>query len=126
MTDNIVLKNIADLIKSNNITPNKLLVSCNLQGNAYTKWKSGVAKPSLDALIKIANYFHVSLDYLVGRETSLLNTNSITTTPNANQTVNYDAPADWDKLDEIQRSRVNGIIQGMLMTDIHEKTRKSN
>ena len=30
-------------------------------------WRNGKYKPGTDALIKIADYFNVSLDYLVGR-----------------------------------------------------------
>lgn len=33
--------------------------------SAFTDWKTGKTKPTLDIVIKFANYFHVSLDYLV-------------------------------------------------------------
>ena len=31
-------------------------------------WETGSREPDLDALIKISNYFEVSVDYLLGRE----------------------------------------------------------
>ena len=31
-------------------------------------WETGSREPDLDALVKIAHYFNVSVDYLLGRE----------------------------------------------------------
>ena len=33
----------------------------------YQDWEYGKIKPTFDALISLADYFNVSLDYLVGR-----------------------------------------------------------
>ena len=38
-----------------------------LTRGSITNWRLGKAKPSADALSKIADYFHVSVDYLLGR-----------------------------------------------------------
>ena len=46
------------------ITP--LLQKINISTGNISKWKNGVL-PQGETLIKIANYFNVSLDYLVGR-----------------------------------------------------------
>lgn len=59
---------ILDLIKKSGITNNKLLSDLNLPSSAITEWKKGKAKPSVDALMKIADYFDCSVDYLLGRE----------------------------------------------------------
>ncbi len=106
MDENIILQRISSLMSKNNITPNRLLVSCNVQSNAYTKWKSGIAKPSLDALIKIANYFNVSLDYLVGR------------TINENSTISNNATINpifnrISQLSELQQIQVMAYIDGL-------------
>ena len=34
---------------------------------SMSDWKRGRSKPGMDSLIKIAKYFDVSIDYLVGR-----------------------------------------------------------
>lgn len=33
-----------------------------------SNWKSGYTDPNLEDLVKLANYFDVSIDYLLGRE----------------------------------------------------------
>lgn len=40
---------------------------CGLPSDAIRRYERGEAKPSMDALIKLADYFEVSLDYLTGR-----------------------------------------------------------
>ncbi|MDE6956111.1 MAG: helix-turn-helix domain-containing protein, partial [Oscillospiraceae bacterium] len=40
-----------------------------LTRQAVQKWEAGTSRPDMDNLVALANYFHVSLDYLVtGRE----------------------------------------------------------
>ena len=39
---------------------------CGLNHSAVTEWKKGKAKPSTEAVAKIARYFNVSADYLLG------------------------------------------------------------
>ena len=104
--ENSILEKINELIKHYNITPNKLLVSCGLQSNAFTKWKNGIAKPSLDALIKIANYFNVSIDYLVGRE--VLNNQDISNNATISPVFNR-----FCKLTEIQQAKVMAYMDGL-------------
>jgi len=58
---------IIHLMKEKNITAYQLTLACGLSNSAVTDWKSGKAKPSADALSKIADYFNVSVDYLLNR-----------------------------------------------------------
>lgn len=40
---------------------------CGLSPDAVRRYERGEAKPTMEALIAIADYFCVSIDYLVGR-----------------------------------------------------------
>ena len=63
-----VVQKIKELINNNGITSNKLLTSCGLSPSTLDHWSIGKGQISLISLIKIAGYFGVSLDYLVGRD----------------------------------------------------------
>ena len=55
------------LISEKGISANRLSLDLRLSNSAITDWKKGRAKPSTDAINKIADYFDVSTDYLLGR-----------------------------------------------------------
>ena len=61
---NIVEKIIA-LCGEHHVTKTMLEKECGLSQNSINKWAT--SKPSADALTKIADYFNVSVDYLLGR-----------------------------------------------------------
>ena len=46
----------------------KLATAISMSQQAVAKWESGGASPDPDMLSKIADYFNVSTDYLLGRE----------------------------------------------------------
>lgn len=62
------IEKIDILIINSNRSASSIFKELQIPHNALTEWKKGKAKPSVDALVKIADYFNVSLDYLVGRE----------------------------------------------------------
>ena len=63
------IKIIDQLLKKNDISDAFLIKECLLNHSALYHWRKGVARPTFDALVKIADYFKVSLDYLCDRET---------------------------------------------------------
>lgn len=40
---------------------------CGLPDSSIRRYERGEVKPNIDSLVAIADYFHVSIDYLVGR-----------------------------------------------------------
>ena len=55
------------LIEKNGITKNKLLLDLQLGKNSFVNWESRGTIPTGDTISKIADYFQVSADYLLGR-----------------------------------------------------------
>lgn len=59
------IKNLADNQK---ISLQKVAIDIGLSENAIYGWKT--RKPKGEDLAKVADYFHVSVDYLLGRDTT--------------------------------------------------------
>ena len=65
-----MIEKITELQKTHSVSDATLCKECELNHSAPYHWRKGVAKPTTDALIKIADYFNVSIDYLCGRSTT--------------------------------------------------------
>lgn len=57
---------LLDLMQFNNLSIHKLAADIAVQRKSIINWVEGRNYPRYDALIKLANYFKVSTDYLVG------------------------------------------------------------
>lgn len=64
-TKGIVAKNIAALRQSREMTQMELADKLNYSDKAISKWERGESLPDIAVLIKVADLFEVSLDYLV-------------------------------------------------------------
>lgn len=51
-----------------NVKQQDLAILLDITRQSYSRYELGIAEPNIESLIKLANYFDVSLDYLVGRE----------------------------------------------------------
>lgn len=59
---------LKELIKENGITQTQITKELLLSKNQIHYWIKGRCEPSIDDLIKLANYLNVCIDYLVGRK----------------------------------------------------------
>jgi len=55
------------LLEEKEMTAYRLAKEVSLPTSQLSQWKSGKVKPSLEAVRLIADYFNVSIDYLLGR-----------------------------------------------------------
>ena len=53
------------LMEEKNMKPAQTARELGISASAFTDWKTGKTKPTLDITVRFADYFHVSLDYLV-------------------------------------------------------------
>ena len=63
----IFLQHLDELLRERSMTRNQLLRELGLGKNAFLNWKTQNTLPHGTTLVKIADYFDVSLDWLVGR-----------------------------------------------------------
>jgi len=61
-----ISQKIFDLLKQRNITAYRLSKDCDIPETTISHWKSGRQTPSTQAIIKLAKYFDVTSDYLIG------------------------------------------------------------
>lgn len=64
---NIIGKNLKSLRKEYEITQVTLCKATNIEQSTLAGYETGKNTPKLDILLSLANYFNVTLDYLVGR-----------------------------------------------------------
>ena len=65
-----VLTNILTLLKEQNKKQIDLTTYLGLSKNVFTEWKSNRASSYMKYLPQIAEFFDVSVDYLIGKESS--------------------------------------------------------
>ena len=59
---------LKELRLEKDLTQLQLSIATGLTQSCIAKWENGDRVPSIDAFIKLADYFDCSIDYLVGRE----------------------------------------------------------
>ena len=58
---------IKELRRQQHITQLKMAMDLHMSQNMISRYENGEREPGVAELIRIADYFHVSIDYLVGR-----------------------------------------------------------
>ncbi|MBE5969225.1 MAG: helix-turn-helix transcriptional regulator [Lachnospiraceae bacterium] len=58
---------LKELRKNKHLSQVRLAIELCIPQNSISRFESGVRKPDYDTLIQLADYFNVSIDYLVGR-----------------------------------------------------------
>ena len=64
------IEKIESLLKERNIRKKDFLIELNLNKNSFSAWKARGTVPNGTVLQKIADYFGVSVDYLLGKSTN--------------------------------------------------------
>ena len=58
---------LKELRKSKGISQLKMAIDLNTNQNTISRYETGEREPGINELIKIADYFNVSIDYLLER-----------------------------------------------------------
>ncbi len=58
---------LKEIRKSKKISQLKLAIDINMNQNTISRYETGEREPGINELIKIADYFNVSIDYLLER-----------------------------------------------------------
>ena len=63
----VILVRLKELRKARRITQLKLAMDLNLTQNTASRYETGEREPGIAELVRIADYFHISVDYLLER-----------------------------------------------------------
>lgn len=63
----LVAERIRELMKESGLNQVRLAANIGLKQNTISAWLLGKKEPCIQSLWLLADYFHVSIDYLVGR-----------------------------------------------------------
>ena len=58
-------KKFEELVSKNSSTPYAVSKATGIPCSTFSDWKSGKSKPKIEKLLKIADYFGVSIDYFL-------------------------------------------------------------
>lgn len=63
-----IVENIKQLMKSENLTQMQLASKIYVGQSTISEWLTGKNEPSIESLWKLADFFDVSVDFLIGRK----------------------------------------------------------
>lgn len=63
----IFQERLIELRKSSNLTQRQLASYLGISQPSYVRYENGSAEPTFEKLVMLADYFEVSIDYLLGR-----------------------------------------------------------
>lgn len=63
-----IVDRLIGLMDERNLKPAQMTRELGISGSSFTDWKKGKGSPSLEIVVKFADYFNVSLDYIVRGE----------------------------------------------------------
>ena len=63
----IITERLKSLRKQRGVTQKTIATGVGVTTNSLQRFESGLVKPKLDTVVALADFFNVSLDYLVGR-----------------------------------------------------------
>ena len=64
----VFIKNLTEQRKLNGLTQRQVAGYLGMSQPSYIRYENGSAEPTLENLVKLADLFDVSVDYLLGRK----------------------------------------------------------
>ena len=99
---------IKKLRKESNMTQGQLSIKIGTDAKLISKYENNINLPTTETLIKIAEYFNVSLDYLVKSES-----NSMATTPIRDKDLLRQFE-ELDRMSDEEKAHIKYVIQSVL------------
>lgn len=96
-----------EIRKENNLSQQEIAKILEIDQKTYSNYENNKTEPTISSIIKMADYFDVSLDYLVGRQ---YNNNIGHITTDENELI-----CDYRKLNQINKIKILSELKGFLI-----------
>ena len=100
---------LRELREAKHMNQQKLAMELNVTQAAISKYELGLSEPDISMLKNIADYFHVSVDYLIGFSDS-----PIRVSKSDLPTDEAHILSDYRRLNSIQKGKLQAYLQGLL------------
>lgn len=92
------------------LTQTQLAKELNVTQNTISKWETNFNEPNIATLIILANFFHVTVDYLIAKDDTVITNEKEIETVTAEE---RELLKEIRSLTSAQQSRVLGYIEGL-------------
>lgn len=105
------MKNLIELRKNAHKTQLQMSTVAGVSPQVYSHYETGRVIPPLESLAKLADFFHCSIDYLVGREGE---EGVVVISENSLSTEEKELLDGYRQLNFAARGKIQGYMQGLL------------
>lgn len=106
------LSNLNKLMIEKNITQIVLSMEIGVSQETISAYLNGKAKPSVSTLLKIADYFNTTTDYILDRTSINFKTDEVK--PLNMSDDEFNLVHDYKKLSSQNKAKIKGYIEGLL------------
>ena len=100
---------LRELREEKHINQQKLAIALNVTQAAISKYELGLSEPDISMLKNIADYFHVSVDYLIGFSDSPISRTRSDIPEDELKLIN-----NYRRLTSIQKEKLKAYMQGLM------------
>lgn len=105
----MIMKRLKELRESRHLSQQRLAIDLNVSQATISKYELSQADPDIPTIVQLAEYFHVSADYLLEISDSKQNISDSRLSDTEKQLV-----FDFKRLDKIQKAKLLAYLQGLL------------
>lgn len=105
----MIMKRLKELREGKHISQQRLAIDLNVSQATVSKYELGQSDPDIPTIVKLAEYFHVSADYLLEISDSKQNISDSRLSDTEKQLV-----FDFKRLDKMQKARLLAYLRGLL------------
>ncbi len=103
------MKRLKELREGKHISQQRLAIELNVSQATISKYELGQADPDIPTIVQLAEYFHVSADYLLEISDSKQNISDSRLSDTEKQLI-----FDFKRLDKVQKAKLLAYLQGLL------------